>query len=176
MTKCYNEAEIESIYAGVGGIVGRSISSTVTYCHNKGKIVVTDGNIDNNAMAGGIIGVLYNANVSYSYNRADLIINKNLLGSIVGLSDETSSISNCYNTGSLTGNLNVKEILGHDAGSANERGKCTIESCYYLGTETVDQQRTESDMKTEEFINLIGGETYWSIDENDDNDGYPILN
>lgn len=111
------------------------------------------------------------ANVVYCYNRADLTINKNLLGSVVGASEGTSSISKCYNTGSLTGNLLVNKILGY----ANEEGKCTIESCYYLGTTTANQERTSEDMKTEEFINLIGGETYWSIDE-EANDGYPILN
>ena len=50
VSRCYNNAEINSIYANAGGIVGYS-SSNITFCYNTGKVVVTDGNLDGNSIA-----------------------------------------------------------------------------------------------------------------------------
>lgn len=173
VSKCYNNAEINSIYATVGGIVGYT-SSNITFCYNTGKVVVTDGNLDGNSIVGGIAGVTNSGKIEMCYNTAEIVASKNIAGGIVGASNNTTYIYKSYNVGNISANSAVGNILAVDVGKATSTGVANIEDCYYLGTKTENQERTSDDMKTSEFINLLGGENYWKIETNV-NSGYPTL-
>ena len=108
------------------------------------------------------------------YNTGDVVASKNIAGGIAGISNNTTYIKKSYNVGNISANNIIGNIIARDAGKVNNTGVANIENCYYLGTKTENQERTSDDMKTSEFINLLGGENYWKIETNV-HSGYPTL-
>ena len=95
---CYNMGSITAtVYAG--GIVGEN-RSDVSYCYNTGKIRATSSNVESKAYAGGIAGCN---------------------------TDDDSSISSCYNSGSVTA-----EIAMYAGGIASYNGGM-VQNCYNKG-------------------------------------------
>lgn len=155
-----------------GGIVGNNVFS-VKKCTNSGNIQASN-------LAGEICGASRN-NIEECINEANIVSNGGNInqdaqtGGIVGIAHYNPTIKSSYNTGTVTGNANVGQIMGLNVTDETNQQTVTIESCYYLGTTTSEQQRTEADMKTTDFINLIGGTTYWKLDSSNKNDGFVIL-
>lgn len=160
---CYNTGDIESkqitpkvIDSLVGGIAGVN-EGNIAKCKNSGKI-------SGISAVGGISGYSLEGSIHYCYNRGSLIANYTMVGGIVG-GAKKSQTKYCYNTYNTT-----NMILGFNDGES------TVENCYYLGTVTQNEVRREEDMKTNEFINLLGGTSIWKLDNINQNSGFIILN
>ena len=181
---CGNEGDItsqlNSTYsdAKVGGIAGESYCA-ITGCYNTGRI---DGGSKNSGKVAGILG--------YTNNGDTRIENCYNLGAISGTDyvagisarhtmGAAPSIKNCYNVGSITGNdgaTHVGAIAGDLLGA--------VENCYYLsgssgaavgmvrdGVTISANEKTEAEMKTREFVLLLGNNAYHL----DTDGGYPLL-
>lgn len=170
LEQCFNTANITGGSAAVGGISGGICYGVLQNCYNLGNIVSTGVNVDGSATQGGITGYLENANVEYCYNRGNAEAVGSFVGGIVGISNGTTMIRNCYHTGVLSGKTGVNPIRGLD-----DAGLGSIQNCYYLSNVTSGEQRTAEDMKTQEFANLLGGSAYWKVDTMAINGGYIIL-
>lgn len=140
--ECYNESKVTTSKVYSGGICGDNRNS-IKYCYNLGNIFA-DKNDSDNSYAGGIVGINY-ANVQYTYNRGKISNTggKDYLGGIVG----QSKIGNLYDSYSSI----LNKVIGRDYPSA--------------GITTNAKIIKEEEMKTEAFIELIGGNDYWKIDE-----------
>ena len=142
MNKCYNEGKIivkDVNYAYVGGIVGSTdnySTQIISKCDNTGAITVKNANY---AYVGGIAGSIDNYStqeIDDCFNRGEIMVNtisdNGYAGGIVGLAN--SSIKNCCNTGTISGNY-----AGGIAGSvgANNSSFCSINldirACYNAG-------------------------------------------
>ena len=113
-------------------------------------------------------------------------------GGIVGTATSASKISNCYSTGKITG-----EAIGTDVNIGLAIGKATVKStvsnvyCVKQGnilaiakSDTLmsvpvesDMIKSETDMKTKEFVDLLNGQsgTAFVQDVLNKNGGYPVL-
>lgn len=167
--KCWNEGKVYGISV-VGGIVGTSLK-TVTECYNLGTIESKGKNTNGDSVVGGIIGNLnQNADLSYCYNKGIVSADYNMVGGIVGFQEANSTVSNSYNTFQVEQKQESSMLVGRTEGTA------TLNNCYYLGTTTSNESRTEADMKTQAFVDLLGGSTYWKLDRQNQNNGFIILN
>ena len=166
LTKCWNSGDVIG-QAVVGGIAGISYA-TITESYNIGAVKATGKDKNNNSALGGICGFSYSSDgkISYCYNRGEIIADYYGVGGILGGQEASASLTNSYNA-FLT---NKPGLVGH-IGDGTE-----VTQCYYLGTATSGQQRTEADMKTNEFISLFGDTSKWKLDTNNKNNGFVILN
>ena len=198
--KCSNSGNISNVgkgmYIYVAGIAGMNCYSGsdvyINQCFNSGTILNEGETIDEkegSCQAGGIAASNTGsggATVRNSYNTGTIINNaKNnlFIGGIASFNASKSKVINSYNVGNL---LYDKELKYGGAVVGNDYGK-TIQNCYYLqgvypqGTgrgEIGTTVKTESQMKTQEFVTALQGEeteTIWKIVEGQ-NEGYPILN
>ena len=166
--KSWNEGKVSGISV-LGGIAATS-TKIVTECYNIGTIESTGKNVNGDSVVGGIVGYLdQDAETSFCYNKGMLIGNYSGIGGIVGLQIANSTVSNSYNT------FQVEQTSGKSMLVGIKEENSTINNCYYLGTTTSNESRTEADMKTQDFINLIGGNTYWKLDTQNKNNGFIIL-
>ena len=126
---CYNYGRIEyngeyiftdDVYCG--GIVGRTMETTINNCYNEGTInsysaqfierSFGGGSISYESCAGGICGYGRNSSINDSYNKGFIssssygfytgfsLYTSSFSGGICGFGDDTS-IDNCYNTGNI---------------------------------------------------------------------------
>ena len=166
VSSCWNSGKITGISC-IGGVCGASLD-TISDSYNVGIIESIGKNANGDSTIGGIAGVLELGSISYCYNRGKVIAESRLTGGIIGIQKNNSTLSYSYNTfdiseGEYRGNL-VGKI---ESGTKN--------NCYYLSTITSGEERQENDMKTEEFINLIGGSSKWKLDSGNINNGFIIL-
>jgi hypothetical protein len=165
---CSNTGHItSSCYAG--GIAG-SLTKEFHECFNTGGITV------NGSAGGGIIGrkggqlVIVNC-----YNRGDLSGKAAYgIGGIAGIANgNTTDIRNCYNVGSIANDSgNAGGLFGYD-------NVGNIDNVYYLNTCGAwgpGDDKTAEEMRDPAFVGLLNLNTdVWGYDEDNTNDGYPIL-
>lgn len=166
-------------YAYCGGIIGHA-NTTVTLerCYNTAVITGLGTNANGYSVfghVGGLVGHLTASanNIHESYNTGN-VDSKSQCGGILGYSEGVTSISNCYNTGSLSGaNNNVSSIA---------YGTATITNCYYLNTcggstTTGCESLTSAQMKSSSFPGMLNvGVQAYTMDGNPNvNQGYPIF-
>lgn len=187
---CYNKADISGNHTG--GILG-SGGATIVNCFNSGKI-------KGNTSSGGIVGNPTNNDISECFNTGE-IISFSRGGGIVGSTTMSISIINCYNTGKISGNAqylggigglvakglvkncyNVGDIAnsqGTNGGIIGSNFNGTADNLYYLNTcggEGIGETMTATAMRDAAFVNTLNNETSaWGYDENNVNDGFPIL-
>ncbi len=177
----------------VGGLVGSNgaSSGTIQNCY------ISDSTVIGNDYVGGIVGAYSRLKISGCYNKATIIGNE-YIGGIVSYADEGNLIDYCYNKGNVSGESYVGGITGcqssptfkycYNIGSVS--GTSNVGSIagwwdaenycvnnYYLNTCTEDEYATavtEEYMKTNSFIEDLGGSNYWKLETNM-NSGYPIL-
>lgn len=123
------EGRIESNNV-VGGMIGLLQTGTVENCSMSGSVISTG--TGTKGYAGGITGsiVAKDAVVKGCHNNAD--ISGSYAGGILGCNNKTqapTAISNCYNTGSITGTT-------RSGGIAGQLSKGTISYCYSIGQST----------------------------------------
>lgn len=167
--KCSNSGRISSTYI-TGGIAG-SQAKEITECFNTGDITV------NGQTAGGILGKKGGGQIIIvnCYNSGDLSGSAEYgIGGIAGIvSSNSTNISNCYNVGNVTNDGgNTGGLFGYeDVGYIN--------NVYYLNTcggWGPGGIRTSEEMRDPAFVNILNLNTdVWGFDENNINDGYPIL-
>ena len=110
-----------------------------------------------------------NAITEYCYNIGEVVAECNYVGGLIGMQRDNSTLSNSYNIFRIQEGNTRSNLTGNISDNVN------VTNCYYLGDTTSDYSRTEADMKTTEFINLIGGESIWKLDSNNINNGFVIL-
>ena len=107
----------------VGGVVGYNRGS-VENCYNTGEV-------SGNRYVGGVVGDNYGGRVENCYNTGTVSDpdsgTGNRVGGVVGWN--ISSVTNCYNTGSVSGNQ-VGGVVGYNSGS--------VTNCYFLQTDDVN--------------------------------------
>lgn len=116
-----------------GGICGK-VSGTVSDCVNKGMVCATQ-------TVGGICGSLNNGGyITKCRNDGTITAEESSAGGIAGKFDQIQSqevfLTNCYNTGSVTGKTFVGGIVGMHGRHGNEDYLLTaiISNTYNLGT------------------------------------------
>ena len=166
---CSNSGHISgSLFSG--GIAG-TMTKEITECFNTGNITVTG------YTAGGIIGRKGGGNIVIinCYNRGDLSGDAIYgIGGIVGLANgNLLDIRNCYNVGSVANDGgNVGGLFGND-------NVGYFDNVYYLNTcggWGPGWNKTAEEMRDPAFVSTLNLDTdVWGFDEDNINDGYPIL-
>ncbi len=123
ITNCINEETVTTEYNDndIGGIVGITSANggVIQSCVNKGAV-------SGNQRVGGIVGYLKTkGNVRSSRNDGDITVASSNGGGIVGYS--YGNITDCYNTGNITGNGVLAGIVAVTADNID------ITNCYNTG-------------------------------------------
>ncbi len=123
---CINCASVTATKYGVimAGIVAQT-DGVIQNCKNYGTISGGDG-------VGGITGQCEPSEIKNCENHGSIIGTSCMIGGIIGAHDNrtVTIISQCYNTGSITGAYQVGGIAGYILDSAR------IEDCYNIGSVT----------------------------------------
>ena len=132
---CTNYATINSTDAWVGGITGcgKASASQIENCSNYGAIETTIAS-GNAAYAGGIIGqALASTSITACYNAGTVTSNKGYTGGVAGYA--MSTIQDCYNVGAVSSSVTgTTKTIGGVAGALMGSGIMT--NCYNVGTVT----------------------------------------
>ncbi len=145
--ECYNTGTIQCAVQAAGGILGRTISSTIHNCYNTGTVSAMGGEEGYFPAAGGLLG----------------------------FSMRTSTVTNSYNVGEISCTNHSGCLIG------SQMGSCTVENSYYLNTCAESEYGTSSSeeyMRTQEFVDSLNAgnrNPIWAMDENNINDGFPVL-
>ena len=180
---CSNRGTVSvntSSYAHGGGIIGyANYPITLNQCYNTAAVSGLGTNTDNNRYVGGLVGYLSaSANdIHECYNTGSVstgTVSSNSCGGIVGNSQGGISITNCYNTGTLTGPNNQKSSIAY--------GTATITNCYYLETcggsaQTGAISKTASQMQSTFFPGMLNNGVQAFVQDVPPyvNQGYPIF-
>lgn len=186
--KTKTNSENDNIKYGVGGICYSS-GGYIQNSYNMGNIY---GNSVDHMYVGGIVATTTESSVIIEncYNTGSISGEAFLLklGGIVGNSISSNKINNCYNVGKVNGEGIESLAKGFLVGECYYTGVVT--NSYYkksneneiagIGNETdlENMPKTEQEMKSNEFINLLNQNStnIWKEDANNINNGYPILN
>jgi len=150
---CFNGGDITGTYAG--GIYGFALVQRVTInnCYNTGSITANEDygvpivSAPAGPAAGGIASFLFNG---------------------------TTSITNCYNVGSISSTQDAGCILAYG-------NNTTLENNFYIATCDTGgegEPLSEDYMRSQafvDFLNSLGTGQVWALDENNTNDGFPVL-
>ena len=148
--ECYNNGEVSGTYSG--GIYGYSLQTkaTINNCYNTGSIFA-DGEVPSTfpagPAAGGIAGFMFRGNCV---------------------------ITNCYNVGTVSSTEDAGCIVAYG-------NSTTLENIYYINTCSEGGEGTALSgdyMRSQEFVDLLNGrdrDQAWAMDEDNMNDGFPIL-
>ena len=198
VSRCWNGATIEG--GDVGGIVGKGHNSAKVYnCYNTGNLsgsnvggiagnsakeiieCYNEGNITASSFGGGIVGGnVGRAVIDNCYNTASVSAIGELgniysaAGGLLGCGI-FDSITNCYSIGEVSGNNYYGCLIG------NNRSNIFVGNSYYLNTCTESEfgdSKSEEYMRSQEFVDYLNGGSrtpVWSMDEENVNDGFPIL-
>ncbi len=173
INNCANTGVITAQRGFAGGICG--FGGTATGCFNIGKISRKAVMM---VQAFQVLGELDGAGVHafYCYNRGEVYGSKGQVGGITGniYNNGANVITNCYNTGPVSGGSKVGSIAGECKNSS-------FTSCWwttpnagngYRGSYSNSAKVTEEDLKG--YMTKLG-EDYFKQDETGINDGFPIL-
>ncbi len=197
--KCGNKSNIEANIertnseSGFCGGICSSNGGYIEECYNTGNINL-NSNIQLESVKFGVGGIAgrVNGRILKCYNIGS--INANVLGNlyiggILGIAENTSKISNCYNVGTVQGK--GKELLiGAIVGKIDE--SCAVSSNYYsensndkgIGTNLAEEETvkmTEEKMKLPDFVTTLNKENkenteeVWKQDTDGINKGFPVL-
>ena len=172
---CNNKGQISAEHT-TGGIGGYVGDITFINCYNNGSVEATT----TNGGCGGIAGSIYQSSsslctITNCYNTGTLTGIKDV-GGIVGEVSYSISLNNSYNMGIITANNNFGAIIGKIGTNTD------VSNCYYLNTCIAKNNdygisQTSENMKTQLFVNTLNASqdvTPWKID-NSQNDSYPVL-
>ena len=122
ITNCSNSGDISG-YQYVGGIVGYLASGTVTGCYNAGEL-------SGYQYVGGIAASGAPGTVTSCYNVGGVTATNNYVGGIISSASSTSTLSNCFNAGTITFG-GTSAYAGAVVGYSNN-AKGTNANLYYL--------------------------------------------
>lgn len=197
IVKCQNYGDIQAGYDTTQGLsaagISGSSSGTVEQCVNFGNIKSqTNG-------SGGIVAIMDGGKISQCFNRGNLYAATEQAGGIVAsVLGRTSAceISNCYSACEITygNNLGMGGLVG--VALMNKPFKFVMKNNYFdfslfegnngefhdnFNMYTIENNvgLYSTDMKSVDFVatlnNESDGNTVWSEDINNINDGYPVI-
>lgn len=189
--KCYNKGELKQFgnRTYVGGIVAWN-ESTIEECYNEGNIIANGGYCPR---IGGLIGTDYadvESIIKNCYNSGDITIIEpatyTKAGGIMGeVRSPKTTVINFYNTGTITGvgsgYLRIGAFVGECKNTVSVQNSYYLDSSckvmYSLTAPTIidSSVKTEQEMKSDEFLNLLNVDSVWEKDTNNKNKGFPIL-
>ena len=167
---------------GIVGVVGISASANISQCANYAAV-------SGNGEASGILGIVSGngtVNISNCLNRGTIAV-KTDTGRSAGIFANFGTappkyvyISNCYNTGAITGNITAQ------TSAPGTNGRITLTNCYYDATLAPDAVAypgvtgmTTERMKAYNMPMMLNASTTatapWATDEAGINDGYPVF-
>jgi len=166
LSQAYNEGNVIGLRY-VGGIVGEVCYGTISNLINRGDVSGEGG-------TGGIASSMSYTKTSSVYNTGN-ISGKTYVGGIIGYNQEGVT-SSAYSTGKVDGDSLVGLMIGYNYNT-------TMADYYYLkqGNQEpfgqnngggVATPKTEKEMKSAKFAELLGDEFVY---DSGLNDGYPIL-
>jgi hypothetical protein len=138
---------------GIGGLVGVNPFGTISYCSAKGSVSGNDNSGGLTAWNDGII--------LYSYADCNVSGRNDIAGGLVGANWSGGTISNCYSTGAVDGNLSVGGLIG-------SIGLGTISNCYT--TALVNGNKYVGGLAGESVATTFAG-CFWNKDINPDLNG-----
>jgi hypothetical protein len=164
--------------SNVGGIIGGASSAEIIECYN-------DGNITATQIGGGILCRSQKAALNNCYNTGDVFVVGDstsyypyypMAGGLVGVAVfNRTVVRNSYNVGEVTSNNYMGCLLGYVSSSEI----VNFENCYYLNDcyeSDFGTSKNAEEMRDEAFVNILNQNTQvWGFDENQVNDGFPIL-
>ena len=171
-----------------GGIVLTN-KGEIRYCYNKCQVSASNGY--NYAYAGGI--AFSTSGTIYSCYNMGAISTWGLYGTTGGIvaSGSGTNVVNCYNCGDVSANSEYYESRASAIGTNSTSSYWNIDSKQIIkkpysgdsgkkGCSGSDQtiSKTSAEMKSKEFVTLLNqqlDEPKWLQDENNINNGYPIL-
>ena len=121
---CGNSGTIFGKNSYVGGIAGEYRNGTIKNCWNTGDVSCNQSDV------GGILGATSLATVSRCYNTGyirGIYSNHYYSGGVVGRNKSTSTITNCWNSGTVSGYGDIGGITGYN------EVNCKIKYCYSTG-------------------------------------------
>lgn len=158
-----------SIFAenNVGGVIGALCRGTI-------KSIRNDGNVEGVNYVSGLFGNADFSTTTSLYNTGDVAGSK-YVGGIIGYNKEGVT-SSAYSTGSVDGDSLVGLMIGYNYNT-------TMADYYYLEQGDLEPfgenngggvatPKTASEMKTEDFAELVGEDFVY---DSGLNDGYPVL-
>lgn len=127
--------EYSNMLPYVGGLIGKvNTVVTITECSNSGIIEGFHVYANGGYVAGGLVGSVQNGTITIINSHNDGNVTSTCCGGLVGNSSGMLNISNCYNTGILSGtNLNTYNSVGGLVGTS---GSCSIANSYNTGNLT----------------------------------------
>lgn len=172
ISNCHNSGSILSFSStsSAGGICGKH-NSIISKCYNTGNVSticeITVKSSDAGGICGGVSPRIFNC-----YNTGN-VISARCAGGILGIADpypNGAQISNCYNTGILSGPCQYKRGIGSG----------TITNCHYLNTCGGDgggTAKTEAQMKSSSFPVILNTDSVvFVMDVTPNiNQGYPVF-
>ena len=181
------ESSSSSVHAYSGGIIGYASNPiSIDRCYNTAVIsgLGTTGTsgYTTYGYVGGLVGYLNLTTaineIHECYNTGSVntgtVTGYNSCGGLVGNSQSGTSITNCYNTGTLTGPNNKKSSIAY--------GTATITNCYYLETcggnaQTGAISKTSSQMQSPYFPGMLNSGVQAFVQDVSPyvNQGYPIF-
>lgn len=163
--KCVNYGSIEAYTSGAGGIVGILEGGTVRHCINRGSLTSIE-------QVGGVIGAALgrtgDCEVYNCYSAAELTSDAgNGVGGVIGV----AMFPSMNKLRAVNSYFDFNLFVGQPCGYVSD----------FLGNfviEKVEPKHT-ADMKNAEFVELLNseseGDEIWLMDEQNINDGYPVL-
>ena len=142
----------------VGGVVGYNNGGTVTGCIFSGS-----GSVSGGLHVGGVVG--YNSGpVKNCYNTGKVTgsAGSSYIGGVVGYNQSGSSVTTCYNTGTVSGSDHVGGVVGFNIGIG------TVTGCYFLKTDDVNVGRPgigdgSGDAAEKDDTAFHSGEVAWRL-------------
>lgn len=89
----------------VGGLIGQTADAQVFNCYNRGNVAA-------DAIVGGLIGASGNSIISNSYVTGNTSGTENIIGGLIGITNEGTSLSESYVTGDVSGLINTGGLVG----------------------------------------------------------------
>ena len=169
ITNCYNTGVVSAAASGSslsGGVCGSS-ESKINNCYNTGAVLAVSHNYS--SYAGGICGSSAR-NISNCYNTG--AVSASYAGGICGDSDlyqsSSSTVDNCY--------WNIDSMQKVNGTERPDKDKVGVGDGDYTGTTT---PLTTAEIQDISFVTLLntnkGDNLNWALDENETNQGFPIL-
>lgn len=129
ITNCTNTGSIQTKGVQIGGIVGRGDSVIITNCNNSGSITTTSTNT-NTAYTGvgGIAGLAATASVLTNCVNTGKITGEScsMVAGIAGKFDGSSKLIDCKNYGDITGLTQVGGLVGRNYGISTSESTYTL--------------------------------------------------
>ena len=150
LTKCYNSGTVTG-NKNIGGVVGLTGLSEITYSYNKGDIESTLSFIGSlKGTTGGICGLGATVNVLGCYNIGTVRGFKDFAG-IMGVTyGKKNKICYCYNAGTFE-KTSYYEPMGILADADLSTGETTVHECYYRKSTIKEPNRYGNAMNDNEL-------------------------